>query len=349
MGRGITKLSPEKLPAGLARWVQAAQHRLMETIHLSERLSGMVWGQLVADSAAMGSHWIYNLTELARQFPEGVHGFEAPPEGHHHAGKQPGDFTHYGDAAMIALESVAACGRLEVRDYAARFFDRMRPGTYTGYVDHATRGTFENLRALGDTPLDRIADYRLGADDDQLATATSLAPVIAAHWQAEDLDERIEAATRLRQNNDRAVSYMIAHGAILVELLHGRDIHSALHRVEEGIAGRAALGAEVKRKIGDAFGALEKSVTQATDAFGQSCPLISSFPSAVHAFIKHGESFEDMVLAILRAGGDNAGRAAMAGAWAGAHLGLDAIPLEWRQRLRRKEDIDRLVRQLVGG
>jgi len=61
--------------------------------------------------------------------------------------------------------------------------------------------------------------------------------------------------------------------------------------------------------------------------------LPQSFPSALHAFLKHSNDFETAILANLRAGGDNAGRGAMLGSWLGAHLGVDAIPQEWRTRL----------------
>ena len=47
-----------------------------------------------------------NLTELKRAYPDGVHGFEPPLEGHYHYGKRPGEFTHYGAAALLMLQAV---------------------------------------------------------------------------------------------------------------------------------------------------------------------------------------------------------------------------------------------------
>jgi len=49
---------------------------------LPDRLRGMIWGQLVGDAAALGTHWIYNLSELEAAYPNGVDGFEEPKEGH---------------------------------------------------------------------------------------------------------------------------------------------------------------------------------------------------------------------------------------------------------------------------
>ena len=147
----------------------------------------MIWGQFVGDASALGTHWIYNLSEMKAAFPVGVFGFESPREGHYHAGKSPGDQTHYGDAALIVLESVATHGRFEVADFGARFFDKMNPDRYRGYIDHATRGSIENRLTFEDSKAPEKFDFQQGADDDQMATISSLAPIVAAHWRDDDL------------------------------------------------------------------------------------------------------------------------------------------------------------------
>ena len=77
---------------------------LFKDISIGDRLRGAVMSQFVGDAAALGTHWIYNLTELQRLYPSGISGFEAPKEGHCHFGKEPGDQTHYGDSALVFLE-----------------------------------------------------------------------------------------------------------------------------------------------------------------------------------------------------------------------------------------------------
>ncbi len=315
---------------------------------LADRLRGMIWGQMVGDAAALGTHWIYNLSELEAAYPEGVEGFEAPKEGHYHFGKSVGDQTHYGDGALILLRSIAEEGCFDELNFGLGFIEALNPETYEGYVDHATRGTVEAKLNFEESHPKEPFDFQQGADDDQLATATSLAPVIAAHLEDSELISIVERVTRVRQNNDRAVAYMKAHTRILLELLEGRDIHSSLHRVEEIIAKEAEFGPELKRKIRSAFSLLCKSVSEATDKLGQSCPLISSFPSAVHGLLNCRDSFEGAILKVIRAGGDNAGRAAMVGAWLGAHLGIEGIPVGWRRRLRNHDSIHGWVEKIVG-
>lgn len=318
-------------------------------LDLTDRLRGMIWGQLVGDAAALGTHWIYNISELMAAYPKGVEGFEESKEGHYHFGKKPGDLTHYGDAALVLLESVAEDGQFDQARFGRLFVERLNPETYEGYVDNSTRGTVEASMNFEELYPDREFDFQHGADDDQLATATSICPVVAVHLRCPDLMEIVEKVTRVRQNNDRAVAYMKAHVKILLELLKGRDIHSSLHRVEE-IAGKdAKFGTELRRKFESAFDLLPRGVGDATDKLGQSCPLISSFPSALHGFLCYRDSFERAILDVIRAGGDNAGRAAMVGAWLGAHLGVGAIPKDWLRRLSKYEVIDGWVEMIVGG
>ncbi|RYD77676.1 MAG: ADP-ribosylglycohydrolase family protein [Verrucomicrobiaceae bacterium] len=314
-----------------------------------ERLAGAIWGQLVGDALCLGSHWIYNLTEMEATYPGGVHGFEAPKEGHYHFGKQPGDQTHYGDGALVMLESVAELGRFDENDFLQRFAAKFGAAEYSGYCDKATRGTLENLSVWREEHPNQPIDAQNGADDDQLATASRLAPVVIAHLRDPDLLKVAERATRVCQNNERAVIYMQGNALILQDLLGGRDIHSALHRTEEKIVSLdPRRGVEVRRKIAAGMNASLKSVHEAiVDEFGQSCPLASSFPSSVHCIIKHSDSFRSALLENARAGGDSAGRAGMIGAWLGAALGIKAIPAEWREKLTAKDRIEALVERLL--
>ena len=88
-------------------------------------------------------------------------------------------------------------------------------------------------------------------------------------------------------------------------------------------------------------------VEQVTLTFGQSCPLISSFPASIHALLKYPDDFESGFLATLRAGGDNAGRASMLGAWLGAHLGINGIPEIWRSRLSHADHISAAIDKIL--
>ena len=317
-----------------------------EKITSEDRLKGAIWGQFVGDAAALGTHWIYDLTEQQEQYPDGVNGFEAPKEGHYHFGKQPGDQTHYGDGALVLLESIANEGVFDVSAFGSSFVESFRPGVYPGYLDHATASTLENFKKFTESGSAGDFDFQQGADDDQLAAASRLAALVVRYWNDPSVLSLVEQATRVCQNNEYAVAYMKFNALLLLELLNKSDVQAAVARTADKIA-TIDLGPEISVQVHQAFQLVSKDVTDATLAFGQSCPLPKSFPSSVHALLKHSENFETAILAVLRAGGDNAGRAAMVGAWLGAHLGLDAIPEFWRSRLTHADRISTAVDKIL--
>lgn len=313
---------------------------------LAERFRGALWGQFVGDAFCLGSHWIYDLSELSRRFPGGVAGFETPFDGHYHSGKRSGDLTHYGDGALMLLRSIAEQGHFDARDFGARFVALFGSDDYRGYRDHATRGMLEKYAAYVTANPGGVFRFQDGADDDQPATATRLVPVVIAHYWDNALPALVEAATRVSQNNDRAVAYMKAHAVILRELFSGAGAGEAFGTAARMVAADGA-GAEVASSIGAATASLSLGVREATLKFGQSCPLASSFPAAVHAALKYETDAMRAIVETANAGGDSAGRAALIGSWLGARLGLAGIPADWRDRLNARAEISALVERIV--
>ncbi|ABQ25110.1 ADP-ribosylglycohydrolase family protein [Geotalea uraniireducens] len=103
---------------------------------VADRISGAVWGQFVGDAFCLGSHWIYDLAELEQRFPGGPQGFEEPVAGHYHAGKRPGDLTHYGDGALLLLRSLRERSRFDASDFGSRFVSLIES---PGYSDPISR------------------------------------------------------------------------------------------------------------------------------------------------------------------------------------------------------------------
>ena len=140
---------------------------------------------------------------------------------------------------------------------------------------------------------------------------------------------------------------MQVYAQILTQLLAGTDLHSAIHRVQESAAKDPEFGNELARRFRDVFERKHLTTTEATAQLGQSCPLKNSFPSALVAVVQTPDHFAETLLRVLAAGGDNAGRAAIAGAILGAHLGYRAIPDSLRQQLVAKDRIAKAVGMIL--
>ena len=317
------------------------------TPDLSDRCRGTIWGQFVGDAVCLGSHWIYDRKELAKRFPGGVTGFETPAQDHYHAGKRSGDFTHYGDAALLLLQSVAQLAHFSPQDFGARFVALFSSKEYPGYRDHATKGMLENYLPFAAQYPNNPYHFQGGADDDQPATATRLAPVVVAHFRDAELIRVVESATRVCQNNSRAFIYMNCHALIIKALLSGSSLEDAFKTGARAVANEPEYGKEVSGATEAVLSQRGQGVLEATLGFGQSCPLKSSFPAAMHAALKYRDDPRRALLESANAGGDNAARCAMIGTWLGALHGITGIPSEWRQKVNARDELESCIEKIV--
>ena len=307
----------------------------------ADRAKGAVLGQFIGDAMALSSHWHYNLLERQRLYPGGIHGFERPAPGHYHAGREPGEQTHYGDAALLLLRSIVADHGVDHRGFGRRFVDAF-DAPYGGYRDKPTRITIEQAKSHLDDP---DFAFQSGADDFQTVSMCRIAPVVVLHAAHSDRDAVVERVVRVTQANAEAVAHNQAFGRILDALLHGSDLTKA---VEMGCLQQDGPAAElVHIRYGDAVSMLESTVVDATGLVGRSCYLPCTFPSILHACLKHHGDFATAVLETVRAGGDNASRAACVGALMGAAVGFAAMPKHLIEKLRARQEIDPLVDELL--
>lgn len=79
---------------------------------------------------------------------------------------------------------------------------------------------------------------------------------------------------------------------------------------------------------------------------GSGVPVYESVPTALYAFLKFGESFEEMIDFCISLGGDTDTTGAMAGALSGALLGEEGLPGEKIRRLEASERIRSLAEKL---
>jgi ADP-ribosyl-[dinitrogen reductase] hydrolase len=314
---------------------------------VADRISGAVWGQFVGDAFCLGSHWIYDLKELEERFPGGPRGFDEPAAGHYHAGKRPGDLTHYGDGALLLLRSLHERTRFDASDFGSRFVSLIESPGYSGYRDHAAKGTVANYRAFRELHPEKAYGYQAGADDDQPASITRLAPLVARYFRDSGLADIVERATKVCQNNERAIAYNLTHAMILQMLFNGSTLIGAVRQAAEQAPQLGSEGVVLAGLIATAIADRDLSVREATLKSGQSCPLAGSFPAALQCAFHFEDNFGEALRATAAAGGDNAARGAMIGSWLGALHGVQALPAGWRESLSAREEIESSVEWLV--
>ncbi|MCA1943895.1 MAG: ADP-ribosylglycohydrolase family protein [Desulfovibrio sp.] len=297
-----------------------------------------VLGAFLGDTMALGLHWNYNAADIASlAAPHLVDGRLAgplpPAPGSYHAGKAAGDGTHYGDQALVLLESLAPSEDAPTGGFMLhRFYHAwltLFQGGYAGYVDGATRGTLERF-AAGATAEDG------GSPSTDLAGAARMAPLLAIYGQ--DLPALLTAAraqTRMTHNHAQVLDAAAFFSRAVAHLLHGAPVVEALLTAAE--AGYAT--SHIQDWVRAGLASKDVETVAAIEEFGQSCAVASAFPAVIHLCASYAD---DLALGITRnvlAGGDSAARGMAVGMLLGAHGGMDALPGAWLDGLTARPRI----------
>jgi ADP-ribosylglycohydrolase len=313
-----------------------ADDSLRGPLSLRERYAGALYGALCADALALAPHWIYDQDELCERFGR-VTDFQSPAADGYHAGKKLGDQTHYGDQALVLMDSLSACGgNFVMEDFARRW--RQFAEESPAYHDHATKETLAHLQeGMGLT--------RAGSGSTELGGASRLAPLLLA-LRDEDAPV-ILAAARAQTALTHATPSVMGSAELMTRtvflLLRGVSIASAL---QASTAFPYKLF-PAERYLARAEEVRSMDTAEAVRKLGQSCDLEKALPSALAILLRHGEDPETALIENVMAGGDSAARGMMLGTLLGAAHGRRAIPERWTGALRARPQVEAFLK-LVG-
>lgn len=292
------------------------------------RSAACLLGALVADAAALGLHWLYDVERIAQiTQARGGSGAFVPLDPENYAGAK-GVFVHgargdgmtsqYGAALALALGTMREDGVFDPARYRTAYAEYFGAGgAFTGYIDRPTRGTLANIAAEQIDPS--------GVDDDQLPALATLPAVVVAHGGTPDLDAAVQAAIRVTNVNPVAEADGAIFARLLADVLAGSDLAPALLKVAESApdAHRDALM--------HALTTDEDDSTVYGEHSGRACHLPMAMPLIFH-ILARSDSFAEASERNIAAGGDSCGRAIAIGAVMGALHETDkdrGIPLNW--------------------
>lgn len=293
-------------------------------------------GALVADSAALGLHWLYDPDRIAKiEVMDGL--VFIPPNANNyrdtkgffaHTNKKPGDSSGYGELCLLMLQHIAKHGEFNRIDYQSEYCAYFGPGgAYIGYIDSPTRQTLQTLLPLKPAKFPAIS----GADDDQFAALATIPVLVATHQGTQDtLLQYIDTVVRITNNNDIAVAAAQCAAVILHEILKGASIEQAL------ADSLSFAGPSLKPLLDHALTFKTFDSVAVAAHFGSACHVMEGLPVIFH-IAQHAPDYRSAIEANIRAGGDSCGRAIMLGAIIAAHQAKQAasesiIPLAWMAR-----------------
>lgn len=290
----------------------------------------MVWASFLADSLALGAHWIYDQQKIARTFGR-VEDLVEPLPGSQHAGKQAGQFTHYGDQALILLRSLTATGSFDQRHFAGLWQDFW--ATASSYVDQATRGTLANMDKGQE--LDQV-----GSGSNDLAGAARIAPLI--YLLDPDVSALVSACreqTRMTHRDAAVVDSAEFFSRVVVDVLAGKRPVMAM----QDAAGESFDALPAAKWVQTGLEAADKDSVEAIQELGKTCHAPHAFPGTVQLIARHEQDLPEALIQCVMAGGDSAARGMLVGMVLGAYQGMEAIPKQWIQALQAGEEIERLL------
>ncbi len=301
---------------------------------MTAQATAMVLASLVADSLALGAHWIYDTDDIDRRIGR-VEKLLAPLPDSYHAGKSAGQFTHYGDQTLVLLQSLARTGDFSLTDFADGWRKLFTSG-YPGYVDKATATTLENM--------DRdLPPEQCGSRSSDLGGAARIAPLVFRYRH--DLDRllaAVQAQTALTHNNPATLAGAAFIARTAWAVLNGTDPLPAMEEALE--AGVDDIDLDIRIRSGlDSGGKTTRTVIK---QFGQVCGIAAALPGAIHLILTYPTDLQTALIENVMAGGDSAARGLVAGMILGGALGEAAIPRDWLEGMVHGADIRKLLAQL---
>ena len=294
---------------------------------MKQSAKAMVFGSFVADSLALGVHWIYDTGKIDGSFGR-ITDLLAPGEGSYHPGKSRGGFTHYGDQALHLLNHLQRHGGVFELEAYGQDWQKFMTG-YQGYRDRASKATLENLDS-------GKSASECGSPSTDLGGAARIAPLVYAYRKnPQALAEVVKAQTALTHNSPSALAGARFLADSCLAVLDGASPREAFEQVLAGGVADPQLAARIVSALGEVQG----SVRQKVGEFGQACGIGSALPAAIYAIVSSPGSLEEALIETVMAGGESAARGMVVGMVLGAHLGMDAIPQRWLSGLGARGEI----------
>ncbi|OQX05902.1 MAG: hypothetical protein BWK76_26860 [Desulfobulbaceae bacterium A2] len=300
---------------------------------MKKNATAMVLASFIGDSLALGAHWIYDTAQIDREIGR-VDRLLKPLPGSYHPRRDKGEFTHYGDQALVLLESLGESKGFVLEGFGAAW--RKLFADYDGYLDKATKQTLENL-----TSNPSLTGCGSGSTD--LSAAARIAPL--AYLFRDDQQQLVASAVaqaRMTHNSPASLAAAEFLAKLVFQVLHGVPLAEAVETTLDDGVNDLDLDLRLRASL-DLVGQESRA---AIARLGQMCGAANALPAVLHLVLTHENDLETALIENVMAGGDSAARGLAAGMILGARLGPAAIPARWLAELRQREHIEQLLAQL---
>jgi len=274
-----------------------------------EKIDEIIRAVKVADSYSLGSHWVYDETQL-QELPINWEKLNAP-QAMWHKGKKAGDFTHIGDQLQWLDEYVQDKDSFEPLEYLTFWQDKM--SIYNGYIDGATRNTLANIEAGNNS----------GSDSDDFSVIGRIAPLLLVSKDENDFIQNVENFVKLSHNSENVLASAKFFAHLLLRASDGKNIEEKIDTLKND------FNLFVEKAVEKGIKSKEQNTFDTIRAFGPACGVDEGFSSIIHLLVTYPNNLKELLLQNAKAGGDTSSRAMVATMIFVGNKSSEDIPQEW--------------------
>ncbi|GGD35638.1 ADP-ribosylglycohydrolase [Malaciobacter pacificus] len=274
-----------------------------------KKIKELVLVSLVADSYSLGSHWVYDENQLAKDSINW--NILNAPMAIWHKGKGAGEFTHYGDQTLWLYEFILENNNFNEKEFSKYWFEKMK--TYDGYLDSASKQSMQNI-ANGITPS--------GSTSTDMSVIGRIAPLLLVSENKIEFLQNVEKLINLTHNNIKTITCGKFFAKLLLMVLEGKNIIESISFLKD------EFDTSIQKMITRGIDSKNENTYDSIRNFGPACDIDDGFSGIIHLLCKY-DNLKELLIQNAKAGGDTSSRAMISSIIFMANKSYNQIPQEW--------------------
>ena len=274
-----------------------------------KKIEEIVKVTFVADTYSLGAHWVYDEKQL-KNLPVDWDTLNAP-QALWHKGKGAGDFTHIADQAFWLYEFLQNKESFDSLEYLKFWQEKM--GSYSGYIDGATRETLENLKA----------GKMSGSNSHDFSVIGRIPSLLLVSKDEETFLANVKAFVKLSHDNEKVIEAATFFAKLLLHVKEFSSIQSALAEIS------AQFSEYIQTSVKEGIASKNQNTFETIREFGPACDIDDGFRGIIHLLVTYPDDLQQLLMHNAKAGGDNSSRAMSASMIWMAYNDKANLPQSW--------------------
>lgn len=303
---------------------------------LIEKIKGTIYGQAIGDALGLGTEFMTS-DEVLMYYPKGLKYYNEIVQDRHRCRWKIGDWTDDTDMMRCIANAIIKDKGVNLKTIARNFKDWAQNGPM-GIGEHTYKVL--HIRDYVDKPFE-VSKLIWEMSGQRTAGNGGLMRTSIVGLLPKNVEEHAANICRLTHYDPRCVGSCV----IASEIIHSLVYDDVAPTYQQIVDWGNKYDGRIKEYIDLAR---ENEITSLNLQDRKSMGYAHKTLAAGLWAYWHATSFQEGLLAVVNAGGDADTNAAVACAILGAKFGFQSIPMEYVDGLYRKEQLERVVEEMLG-